>query len=99
MRPSRLQPTAPRVEPEGEGAADTHQMAAHRLLGGDAMMKVSRSPDIMSDAAHVILTRESRKCTGNFFLDEDLLRETGVTDFEKYLVTPGTTPIPDFFVD
>jgi citronellol/citronellal dehydrogenase len=73
--------------------------SAINLIGGPEMMAGCRTVDIMSDAAHVILTRESRKCTGNFFLDEDLLRETGMTDFEKYSVTPGTTPIPDFFVD
>lgn len=73
--------------------------SAINLIGGPAMMAGCRTVDIMSDAAHLVLTRESRKCNGNFFLDEDLLREAGVTDFEKYLVTPGTTPIPDFFVD
>jgi len=63
------------------------------------MMAGCRTVDIMSDAAHIVLTQESKECTGNFFLDEDLLREHGVTDFERYSVTPGTTPIPDFFVD
>ena len=72
--------------------------AVQNLLGGDDIVRQSRTPDIMADAAHVILTRESRSCTGNFFVDEDLLREEGVTDFEKYLVTPGTTPLPDFFL-
>ena len=55
--------------------------------------------DRVADAAHLILTRDSRACTGNFFIDEDLLREAGVTDFEGYSVTPGATLIPDFFVD
>ena len=73
--------------------------AAVNMLGGQEMMEASRTPEIMSDAAHAILTRDSRSCTGNFFLDEDLLRETGVTDFAKYLVKPGTQPLPDFFID
>ena len=73
--------------------------SAINLIGGPTMMAGCRTVDIMSDAAHIVLTQESKKCTGNFFLDEDLLREHGVTDFERYSVTPGTTPIPDFFVD
>jgi len=73
--------------------------AAVNMLGGQEMMEASRTPEIMSDAAHAILTRDSRSCTGNFFLDEDLLRESGVTDFAKYLVKPGTQPLPDFFID
>jgi citronellol/citronellal dehydrogenase len=73
--------------------------AAVNMLGGQEMMEASRTPEIMSDAAHAILTRDSRACTGNFFIDEDLLRESGVTDFEKYNVKPGTQPLPDFFLD
>ena len=73
--------------------------AAVNMLGGQDMMEASRTVDIMSDAAHAILTRESRSCTGNFFIDEDLLRQTGVTDFDPYLVKPGTQPLPDFFLD
>jgi citronellol/citronellal dehydrogenase len=52
----------------------------------------------MADAAHAILTRNSRECTGNFFIDELVLREAGVTDFDRYSVTPGSELIPDFFV-
>ncbi len=73
--------------------------AAINMIGGQEMMEASRTPEIMADAAHAILTRESRSCTGNFFIDEDLLREAGVTDFAKYLVKPGTEPLPDFFLD
>ena len=72
--------------------------AVQNLLGGDAVMKGSRTVDIMSDAAHHILTRPSRECTGNFFVDEDLLRTTGVTDFGKYAVDPTSQLFPDFFV-
>lgn len=73
--------------------------AAIAMIGGPAMMAGCRTVDIMADAAHLILTRDSRSCTGNFFLDEDLLREAGTADFERYSVTPGATLIPDFFLD
>lgn len=72
--------------------------AVQNLLGGDAVMQRARTPEIMADAAHAILVKPSRECTGNFFIDEDLLREEGVTDFELYNVTPGTEPYPDFFL-
>ena len=59
-----------------------------------------RTPEILADAAYLILTSDAKATTGNFFIDDTLLREHGVTDFEKYSVTPGTTDfIPDFFVD
>ena len=73
--------------------------AAVEMLGGDSMMKASRTPEIMADAAHAILTKPSREFTGNFCIDEDFLREQGVTDFEKYAVTPGAKQLPDFFLD
>jgi citronellol/citronellal dehydrogenase len=58
--------------------------AAVRNLLGDGISR-SRTPEIMSDAAHAILTRPSRECSGNFFVDETVLRESGVTDFTRYL--------------
>lgn len=59
-----------------------------------------RTPDIMADAAYVILNRDSKTTTGNFFVDEEVLRESGVTDFEQYSVIPGTKElIKDFFLD
>jgi len=73
--------------------------AAINMIGGPAMMAGCRTVEIMADAAHLILTRDSRNCTGNFFLDEDLLREAGTTDFERYSVNPGATLIPGFFLD
>jgi len=58
-------------------------------MGGDAMMRASRKPDIMSDAAYWILTQKSTSCTGNFFIDEDLLRnKCGVKDFDQYVSLP-----------
>jgi citronellol/citronellal dehydrogenase len=59
-----------------------------------------RTPEILSDAAYIVLTSDAKSTTGNFFIDDDLLRRHGVTDLEKYSMTPGTTDfIPDFFVD
>jgi citronellol/citronellal dehydrogenase len=59
----------------------------------------SRTPDIMSEAAHVVLTRDSRGATGQFFIDEEVLRGAGVTDFERFAVTPGARLRPDIFLD
>ncbi|PWJ80566.1 citronellol/citronellal dehydrogenase [Pseudaminobacter salicylatoxidans] len=72
--------------------------AVRNLLGGAAMADMSRTPEIMADAAHVILTSPSRERTGNFYIDELVLREAGVTDFSKY--APGVTGAlaGDFFV-
>ena len=62
-------------------------------------LKSSRTPDIMSDAAYVILTRPSGSCSGNFFIDEALLRAEGVSDFDRYAVTPGEPLMTDLFLD
>lgn len=72
--------------------------AVRNVLGGDAMARRSRTPQILADAAYAILTRPSRECTGNFFIDEEVLRSEGVTDFDQY--APGATepPFLDFFV-
>ena len=72
--------------------------AVRNVLGGDQMAKMSRSPEIVADAAHIILTRLSRETTGNFFIDEVLLREEGVTDFSQYGPEGGGDPVADFFV-
>jgi citronellol/citronellal dehydrogenase len=72
--------------------------AAVKWMGGDAMMKASRKPDIMADAAYWILTQKSTQCTGNFFVDEDLLRKIGVKDFEHYANVPGEKLGLDFFL-
>jgi len=62
--------------------------------------KLGRKPEIMADAAHAVLTRDAKECTGNFFIDDEVLRSEGVTDLDKYAVTPGNKNfIPDFFVD
>lgn len=72
--------------------------AVQNLLGGDAAMKVARKPDIMGDAAYVIFNRSARECTGNFFIDDDVLRAAGKTDLTAYSVDPTATLLPDFFV-
>ena len=72
--------------------------AVQNLLGGDEVVRGSRTPAIVADAAHVILTRPSREHTGQYFVDEDVLRSAGVTDFDQYQTAPGTPLIPDFFV-
>jgi citronellol/citronellal dehydrogenase len=73
--------------------------AIQNLLGGDMMMKRSRWPSIMADAAHWILTQPSRECSGNFFLDEDILRDKmGKADLSEYAVDPSQELQVDFFV-
>jgi citronellol/citronellal dehydrogenase len=58
-----------------------------------------RTPAIVADAAHAILVRDPAACTGNFFIDEDVLREEGLSDFDRYAVQPGTPLLPDLFLD
>jgi citronellol/citronellal dehydrogenase len=83
--------------------------AIRNLGGGDAAVAKSRRPEIMADAAYAILTRDSRQCTGNFYIDEDVMREEGVTDLSGYRFTEGSdsdldwdfflpeAPVPDRF--
>jgi citronellol/citronellal dehydrogenase len=73
--------------------------AAIEMIGGDAMTKRSRTAEIMADAAHAILVRPHADCTGNFFVDEQVLRAEGVTDFGRYSVDPSVEPMLDFFLD
>jgi citronellol/citronellal dehydrogenase len=74
--------------------------AVKNLLGGDEAMARSRTPEIIADATHAILTRPSRECTGNFFIDEEVLAEEGVTDLDCYRATPGNGELAtDMFLD
>ncbi|GAB1606267.1 hydroxysteroid dehydrogenase-like protein 2 [Argonauta hians] len=74
--------------------------AAMKMLGGgDEVEKSCRKPEIMADAAYVILSKDSRTFTGNFCIDDTVLNEVGVTDLEPYSCVPGSTFIPDFFLD
>jgi citronellol/citronellal dehydrogenase len=72
--------------------------AVQNLLGGDATMARARSPEIVADAAHVVLTSPSRERSGQFLLDEAVLRGAGVTDFSQYSDVPDAELLPDFFV-
>ncbi|HVK76247.1 MAG TPA: NAD(P)-dependent oxidoreductase [Kofleriaceae bacterium] len=72
--------------------------AVQNLLGGDAMIRGSRKPEIMADAAYVIFNRPSRECTGNFFIDDEVLASAGKTDLTEYAVDPTAKLMPDFFV-
>ncbi len=63
------------------------------------ILKASRKPDIMAEAACAIFKRDSRSASGHFYIDEAVLREEGITDFEAYAVTPGTKPYTDLFLD
>ncbi len=72
--------------------------AVRNLLGGDETIRRCRTPEIMADAAHAVLTQPSRACTGNFFIDEDVLRSAGVTDFTPYAVDASAELLPDFFI-
>jgi citronellol/citronellal dehydrogenase len=72
--------------------------AVQNLLGGDAVIRRSRKPEIVADAAHAIITRPSRDCTGNFFVDEEVLANEGISDLSAYSVTPAAELIPDFFL-
>tara|TARA_B100000945_G_scaffold312681_1_gene307563 strand:+ start:455 stop:1282 length:828 start_codon:yes stop_codon:yes gene_type:complete len=74
--------------------------AIRNFLGTEDALR-SRKPEIMADAAHVILTRSSKKCSGNFYVDEEVLKQEGITDFSKYAVTPNMEDKdlnPDFFI-
>jgi citronellol/citronellal dehydrogenase len=72
--------------------------AVKNLLGGDALMNRSRTPEIMGDAAHLIFTQDAKTFTGRFCIDDTLLYEHGVRDFEKYRVDATHELAPDFFV-
>lgn len=73
--------------------------AVQNLLGGDFLMQKSRTPQIVADAAYYILRRPPATCTGNFFLDEAVLQQEGITDFEHYAVNPSQNLMPDLFID
>jgi len=71
--------------------------AVKNLLGGDESMKRCRKPEIMADAAHAILTKGT-DYSGNFLVDEEVLKEAGVTDLDPYAMTPDADLMPDFFL-
>jgi citronellol/citronellal dehydrogenase len=75
-------------------------VAVRNVLGGDEALARSRRPEIMGDAAHAILARGARDCTGNLFIDDDVLRSEGVTDFAQYRYGDAREQdlLPDFYV-
>ena len=75
------------------------ETAALKLVGGEALGRQARTPEIMADAAYAILTTPSRELTGQQLLDEAFLRSRGVTEFEHYAVTPGVNLLTDLFVN
>jgi citronellol/citronellal dehydrogenase len=72
--------------------------AVQNLLGGDALMRQARKPEIMADAAYAVFSRRSREFTGRFLIDDNFLAESGVTDFDQYRVDPTQKLAQDFFV-
>jgi citronellol/citronellal dehydrogenase len=73
--------------------------AIGNLLGGESVMRMSRKPDILADAAHLIFSQPARQFSGNFLIDDTFLYEVGgVRDFEPYRVDPSVPLAPDFFV-
>jgi len=73
--------------------------AVQNLLGGEALMQLSRRPEIVADAAFALLSRPPRAYTGQFAIDEKILEEEGVTDFTRYAVDPSREPVTDIFLD
>jgi len=72
--------------------------AVKNLLGGDALMKMSRKPEILADAAYYILKQPATECTANLFIDEEVLSKQGLTDFTKYSVEPNQKLMTDLFI-
>jgi citronellol/citronellal dehydrogenase len=72
--------------------------AVAMIPGAAERVDMMRRPEIMADAAHAVLTRDAHATTGNFFLDEDVLKEAGITDFARYAIRPGAPLLPDLFL-
>ena len=73
--------------------------AALNLLGGAELARHARRPDIVADAARCVLLRDAQTCTGNFFIDDEVLASEGVTDLSRYAAVAGEEPFPDLFVE
>ena len=73
--------------------------AAIAMIGGESMRRAARRPEIVADACHWIVSQPARECTGNFFLDDEVLARAGVTDLDRYAVDPGQELFRDFFLD
>ena len=73
--------------------------AVLNIAGGEAGMNGARKPEIMADAAHAIFSRPARDCTGNFFIDDEVLAEEGITALDGYSLVPGAELILDLYVE
>nr|XP_027235469.1 uncharacterized protein LOC113826780 [Penaeus vannamei] len=73
--------------------------AAMEMLGGNEVDRQCRKPEIMADAAYVMLCKDSRSYTGNFAIDDEVLKNEGITNFDEYAIDPSASLIPDFFLD
>ncbi|RZM08010.1 MAG: short chain dehydrogenase, partial [Pedobacter sp.] len=73
--------------------------AVRNLLGGEKLAQMSRTPEILADAAYYIFSKKSAECTGNTFIDEQVFAAEGITDLSKYAVVPGGKLYQDLFVD
>lgn len=73
--------------------------AVKNLLGGDMLINMSRKPQILADCAAWIFSQSSKECTGNLFLDEDVLKQAGITDLDQYAVVPGGRLQKDLYVN
>ncbi|WP_224016819.1 SDR family oxidoreductase [Ferruginibacter albus] len=72
--------------------------AVKNLLGGDALIKMSRTTEIIADAAFYILSKSSTECSGNNFIDEDILKNEGINNFDKYAISPTDKLYKDLFI-
>jgi len=72
--------------------------AVKNLLGGDYLVQRSRTPEIVADAVYHILRKPAKACTGNFFIDEEVLKQEGITDFSRYAVNPNQELMTDMFL-
>lgn len=72
--------------------------AVQNLLGGDALMRASRTPEILADAAHMIFAKDAKTFTGNFLIDDTFMAGEGITEFDHYRANPAYKLAPDFFV-
>ena len=72
--------------------------AVQNLLGGEALINMSRTPEIVADAVYEILCQPAVSCTGNAFIDEQVLAQAGITDLEKYAVVKGGKLFTDLFL-
>lgn len=73
--------------------------AVRNLLGGEALANMSRTPEVLADAAYYIFSKPASQCTGNCFIDEEVFAAEGITDLDKYAVVPGAQLYKDLFVD